>query len=126
MTHEDSFDKTVWDPVDKEQAFEDFYHGSEAIIQLLSTLPMPLEDGSYWVFGASSFVGTCSFDCKGKPFIKLTTTFNPMESLRFVTQIQKWNVRINSGDIPEDYPDNPAGFFDFTVAPYIVLDKNTL
>lgn len=117
------FDKTVWDPIDKEQAVEDPFHGPEAILQLLSTPPMPMEDGSYWVFGASSFVHTCTFDRNGKPYIRFSVASDPMAAMRFGQQVTEWTERVTSGDLPEDYPKNPAEFFDFTARPYFVVSE---
>ena len=122
MTSENYRDHSVWDPIDPEQAIEDPFHGPNAILGLLSTPPMPLEDGSYWVFGASAFVRTCTFDHNGKPFIRFSAVSNPMDAIRFAQRMAEWNERVESGDLPVDYPQNPAEFFDFTAEPYFVVD----
>jgi hypothetical protein len=106
---ENPFDTTLWDPVDPEQAIEDPFHGPEATLRLLSTPPMPMKDGGYWVFGASSIVRTCTFDANGKPYIKFSAYSNSMEMMRFSQQITKWHEQLEAGELPEGYPENHIG-----------------
>lgn len=116
---ENERDLTVWDPNDPEQAIEDLIHGSEAILRCLDTPPMPLDDGTFWVFGASSFVNTCTFDGNGKPFIKLGFAIDPAVEMQQISRMKEWFDQIESGELPEIvYPE-----FDFTARPYFVLPE---
>ena len=119
---ENPWDTTIWDPINPEQAIEDPFHGPEAVMNLLSTPPMPMPDGTYHVFGASSIVGTCDFDTNGKPFIKIGSSFDPMHVFRFEQQLTEWHKQLDTGELPEGYPESPD-FFDFTAKPYFVLPR---
>lgn len=114
------FDLTIWDPNDPEQAIEDPIHGSEAIISLLETPPMPLPDGTYHVFGAFYVIGTNTFDAEGKPFKKIGMPGSGAETRRVALLLEQWLDQLESGVFPEGYPEDPAAFFDFAAKPYIV------
>ena len=100
-------------------------HGPESVMKRIDTPPMPLPDGTYWVFGGYDLIGTCSFDAEGKPFIRLGTAASTMETLREVTAMQDWLDKLSQNDFefPEGYPKDPAEFFDLTAKPYIVVPK---
>lgn len=115
---ESPFDSTLWDPVHPELAIEDPFDGSEAMMRMLDTPPMPMDDGGYWVFGASSFVRTCTFDRTGKPYIKHEIYNNPLESVILAQKMSAWFEQLETGVLPEGYPENPSEFFDFTATPY--------
>jgi hypothetical protein len=120
-TPENPFDKTVWDPVDPEQAIEDSLHGPEAIASLLAVPPYRNEDGTYYVFGASYVCGTSTFDAEGKPFIKFKMG---MDSgfMRELDEHGKWIEAYKKGELePIEEMDLPA--FAFEETPYLVLDS---
>lgn len=83
-----------------------------------------MEDGTFWVFGGSMVVGTCTFDAHGKSFNKLRAGSGMGEMMRFTQQIEALYETIASGEMPDDYPNNPAEFFDFAARPYIILDRD--
>lgn len=121
---ENHFDNTLWDPVNPEHAIEDPMHGSEAVMSLLDTPPMPLPDGTYHVFGGYYLIGTNTFDASGKPFKKIgvpgSTGFG---MLRDVQRMEQWHEIVASGELPEGYPENHTEFFDFTAKPYIIFER---
>lgn len=123
-TPESHFDKTVWDPINPEQAVEDPMHGSEALMNLLTTPPMPLPDGTYHVFGAYYLIGTNTFDSEGKPFIRFTSGVSTMQMIQDVRRMEEWHEIVSSGELPEGYPENPAKFFDLAAKPYFVIDSH--
>ena len=120
---ENPFDSTVWDPVEPEHAIEDPLHGSEALLRLLDTPPMPLPDGTFHVFGGYYLLGTNTFDANGKPFIKFRAGSSMMEMMRDVARMEEWHETVATGEMPEGYPEKPAEFFDFTAKPYFVVDS---
>ncbi len=113
------FDKTVYDPIDSEQAIEDPFHGPEAVIGLLSIPPYKNADGTYHVFGGSYVCGTCSFDAEGKPFIEFKPGYN-LNFIREVEQHRKWIEAYNKGELPPfeemDYP-----VFQLETRPYFKI-----
>ena len=120
---ENPFDKTIWDPIDPEQAIEDPFHGSEAVAGLLSIPPYKNEDGTYYVFGASHISGTCTFDNEGRPFIKFKTS-RIAADLREQEEHRKWIEAYQAGDLlPVDEMGLPT--FLFNDPPYFVLEKQT-
>jgi hypothetical protein len=120
-TPENPWDKTIWDPIDPEHAIEDPFHGSESIMQRLSFPPMPMPDGTWWVFGGSEIVGTCSFDAEGKPFIKFKSAASTLGMLSDLQRIEDWHAALAEDGLPEDYPE--PSFFDLTAIPYFVIDE---
>ena len=120
---ENPFDHTLWDPISREHAIEDPTHGSEALMRLLDTPPMPLPDGTYHVFGGYYLIGTNIFDAAGKPFKKISTGSTTMEMMRDMLRMEQWHETLESGELPEGYPENPTDFFDLTATPYIIFDR---
>jgi len=119
---ENPFDHTLWDPISPEHAIEDPMHGSEALMRLLDTPPMPLPDGTYHVFGGYYLIGTNTFDAEGKPFKRIGVPGSTaIGMLRDVERIEQWHEIVASGELPEGYPENPSEFFDFTATPYIIF-----
>jgi len=51
---ENPFDDTIRD-LFGEHDIEDSMHGAESVMRRIDTLPMPLPDGTYWVFGDYDF-----------------------------------------------------------------------
>jgi hypothetical protein len=120
---EDPFDKTIWDPVDPEQAIEDPFHGSEALISLLSIPPYRNEDGTFYVFGGSMLpCRTCDFDGEGRPFIELKAGMDPA-FMRQLEERRKWIKAFHSGELPpSEEMDLPE--FQFNAAPYIRMQPS--
>ena len=121
---ENPFDHTLWDPISPEHAIEDPMHGSEALMRLLDTPPMPLPDGTYHVFGGYYLIGTNTFDVEGKPFKRISVNGScTMEIMRDMLLMEQWHNVVDSGELPEGYPENPIDFFDLTATPYIIFDR---
>ena len=121
MSAEDPFDKTIWDPIDPEQALEDPFHGPEAVMGLLSIPPYRNADGTYYVFGGSHISGTCTFDAEGRPFIEFKAGIDP----GFIRELEghgKWIEAHSKGELPPreemDYPE-----FQLGAQPYIKIKK---
>lgn len=118
---ENPFDRTMWDPVNPEHAIEDPFHGSEAIMASLAIPPFRNEDGTFYVFGASHFCGSCTFDAEGRPFIKIKAGFDP-SFLRELEEHAKWIEAFQAGELPtREEMELPE--FQFSHAPYITMDK---
>lgn len=121
--HHNPFDQTIWDPTDPEQAIEDPFHGSEAIMGLLSIPPYRNPDGSYYIFGASYICGTCNFDAEGMPFIEFKAGFDP-SFLREVQEHQKWVEAFHAGELPpREEMELPE--FQFNERPYFKFKNPT-
>ena len=118
----DSFDETVWDPNDPEQAIEDPIHGPEARLNLLSMPPYPNDDGTYHVFGGLYACGTTSFDAAGRPFIKIGGASGMLDAIRDSRRHMEWIEKWKAGELP---PIEEMGYpiFDFNATPYITVDK---
>lgn len=114
-------DKTIWDPVNPEFAIEDPFHGSEAIMASLAIPPYRNEDGTFHVFGASHFCGTCTFDAEGRPFVKIKPGYDP-GFLRELEAHTKWIEAFHSGELP---PREEMELPEFQVyqVPYFVMDE---
>ena len=119
MNEFNPFDKTIWDSVDPEQAIEDPFHGSEAVIGLLSIPPYKQPDGSYYVFGASYICGTCTFDSEGKPFVKLKAGMDT-GFMRELEEHRKWIEAYNTGGLPpREEMELPE--FQYGERPYLII-----
>ncbi|MGD0284750.1 MAG: hypothetical protein ABSB12_04120 [Candidatus Saccharimonadales bacterium] len=100
MSNSNEFDNTLWDPTDPEQAIEDPFHGSEAVISLLDIPPMKREDGTYYVFGASYICGTNTFDAEGNPFIEIGPMDLNISFMGEVFKLQEWVDSYHKGELP--------------------------
>ncbi len=123
-SYPDSFDETVWDPSDPEQAIEDPMHGPEARLNLLSIPPYLNEDGTYHVFGGLYVCGTTSFDAEGRPFIRIGRASDMLGAIRDSHRHMEWIERWQAGELPPieemNYP-----IFQLEARPYLIVDSPT-
>ena len=121
----DSFDDTVWDPTNPEQAIEDPVHGPEARLRLLSTPPYPNEDGTYHVFGGLYVCGTTSFDAEGRPFIRMGGASSMLRAIRDSHRHMEWIEKWKAGELP---PFEEMGYpvFQLEAQPYLIIDNPAL
>ncbi len=119
MSFENPFDNTVWDPLNSEHAIEDPMHGPEARMQLLSIPPMPMGDGTWYVFGGLYACGSNYFDLNGKPFNRIGASSSTAKFMRELHTTTDWIRRYHAGELP---PIEEMGYpaFDFEARPYIV------
>lgn len=92
-TPEDPFDKTVWDPKDREHAIEDPFHGPSAVFDVLQTPPMPLgvSSGLYYQPGGYYVCGTPYSDALNQPV-------HIIGGRRSAAEIIRQTERLKSGD----------------------------
>jgi hypothetical protein len=99
-TPENPFDRTVWDPVDPEQAIEDPLHGPSAVSGLLEVPPMPLGDGRYYQPGGFYAFGAVYVDAEGQPIYEIHTTPRPTtEIIREQQAVSEWVAAYRRGEL---------------------------
>lgn len=89
---ENPFDKTVWDPIDSEQAAEDPLHGPSATFDMLSVPAMPLgtSEGLYWQPGGFYALGTVYFDALDKPVYRIGRARSTSAVTREMLALSEW------------------------------------
>jgi hypothetical protein len=74
MNEYNKWDRTIWDPINPEQAIEDTMHGPSAVYDMLQKPAMPFGDGTYYQPGALYAQGTAYLDSQGRPVYHPSST----------------------------------------------------
>lgn len=88
MSEHNPWDKTIWDPIDPEQAIEDPMHGPSAVHDMLQTPAMPLGDGTYYQPGGFYTQGTAYVDSQDRPVLRIGSS--TMAVRRETLNLQEW------------------------------------
>jgi hypothetical protein len=96
MVEHNPWDKTIWDPIDPEQAIEDPIHGPSKVRDMLQTPAMPMGDGTYYQPGAFYTNGTGYVDSQGRPVLRIGGSF--MAGMREALRLQKWVEAHHEGE----------------------------
>lgn len=88
MSEQNPWDRTIWDPADREHAIEDPLHGPSAVHDMLQTPAMPRGDGTYYQPGAFYTHGTAYHDSQNRPVVRIGSS--SLAAMRERADLQEW------------------------------------